>query len=272
MAEHKCILVVDDEPLVAQLCKHVLTVEGHEVLIARTGEAALEQLEQVNCDLVLVDLRLPGINGWDTFRAARRSFPDLSAILMTGYGGKETVIAALKAGFNDFLDKPFTADQLVLVVQQVIERRREKIAHAQATKLLELERDALAGIVAANSFDDVLQAVLTAARGIPETLATALLSESAGGYDAIEPQWNTPLPTEQMPAVGTGAQTIVGTALWPLWSEAGVTHVAMERAVCGNHSLVLCLAAGSAPALSKGTVALLKRLTQVLEKVAQRLG
>jgi DNA-binding response OmpR family regulator len=106
------ILVVDDEPLILQLCMKVLGRMGHEVDGAQEGETALQKVAGDPIDLLVVDYKMPGINGFEVIRRARALNKDLKIVLITGHGTREVVGEAIDGGVNGILVKPFTPDEL----------------------------------------------------------------------------------------------------------------------------------------------------------------
>lgn len=110
------ILVVDDEPNMAWLFAQAFAGDC-EVLSANSGEKALEMLKPGDVDLVLLDLRLPGMDGITTLKAAREQGYSGPVIMMTAYGDVKTAVEAMKLGAHDYITKPFDIDELKLVVQ-----------------------------------------------------------------------------------------------------------------------------------------------------------
>src|SRR5258708_23405840 len=109
----KHLLLVDDEaPLRAALAEQ-LADRGYQVEQAESGEAALEQLAEFAFDVLVTDLRLPGIDGSAVVDAALERYPDIVAIVVTGYGTVKNAVAAIKRGASDFVNKPFHTDELL---------------------------------------------------------------------------------------------------------------------------------------------------------------
>jgi two-component system phosphate regulon sensor histidine kinase PhoR len=115
------ILVVDDQKVIREGCREVLTLEGFEVVLAENGEQGLEMIEKVHFDVVLLDLMMPGISGFDVLSHIKALHPDTSIIVITGYATVEHSIEAMKNGAFDFIPKPFSPDQLRVVVFKAIE-------------------------------------------------------------------------------------------------------------------------------------------------------
>ncbi len=115
----KKILTVDDAGPVVVLCVNVLQALGHAVKGANHGEAALEILRKEPFDLLIVDYKMPGMNGFQVLAEARELYPDLRSILVTGHGTPEILKEADKMRFDAILLKPFTSNELRRTVEQV---------------------------------------------------------------------------------------------------------------------------------------------------------
>jgi two-component system response regulator HydG len=117
------LLVADDDPAVRQSLERALTREGYEVVLAPDGQTALERLREGRIDLVLSDLKMPGLTGLELLREARTVAPDVDVIMLTAFGTVEEAVRAMKDGARDFLTKPFQRGQLVRVIRQALEHR-----------------------------------------------------------------------------------------------------------------------------------------------------
>jgi signal transduction histidine kinase/FixJ family two-component response regulator len=132
------VLVVDDEPGVVQLCQRLLERAGFHVLAISQATEGLELLERVHVDLLLVDIRMPDVNGFQIIDQARRHQPDLAVVLMTGYGTVETAIEALRRGADGLVLKPFAGAELVQSVDRALQenQRKRDILRLQALRPL----------------------------------------------------------------------------------------------------------------------------------------
>ncbi len=115
------ILVVDDEKVIRNGCHEVLTQEGYEATLAENGKLGLEMIEKAHFDVILLDLMMPGLSGFDVLSHVKALHPDTSIIVITGYATIENSIEAMKKGAFDFIPKPFSPDQLRVVVSKAIE-------------------------------------------------------------------------------------------------------------------------------------------------------
>ena len=114
------ILVVDDEAPIMALCLKILGRLGHEVEGATRGEEALSKLASGPVDLLVVDYKMPGINGFEVVRRARSLHPKLRVVLITGHGTREVMGEALDGGINGILVKPFTPDELTTTINAAL--------------------------------------------------------------------------------------------------------------------------------------------------------
>jgi signal transduction histidine kinase/CheY-like chemotaxis protein len=137
--ESATILVVDDEPGIALLCKRVLSRAGYDVNALTDPREAIEHLQHRRIDLLLVDIRMPEIDGFDVISRAQRAQPDAAVLVMTGFGTVETAIRALRQGVDGLILKPFDRhEELLEAVKQAIadNRRKRDTARAQALRPL----------------------------------------------------------------------------------------------------------------------------------------
>lgn len=122
--EHATILVVDDEGAIRYSVTKTLERVGYQVITASSGEEALQVLAEQNFDVVLTDIRMPGISGVDLLERIKDQSPDAVVILMTGYASLGTAVESLRLGANDYLIKPSTSEDIRESVQRGVERAR----------------------------------------------------------------------------------------------------------------------------------------------------
>lgn len=118
------ILIVDDDPQLRQSFEKLLSGEGHSVRTAPSGEAGLAGVQHQVPDLVIMDVRLPGMSGLQTFAAIREIEPKLPVIIMTAFGTTETAIQATKMGAFDYVLKPFDIPDILALIEQALEAGR----------------------------------------------------------------------------------------------------------------------------------------------------
>src|SRR5262245_63641384 len=118
------ILVVDDDPLVHDALRDTLGGARYSVVTADSATQAMVELERQEFDLVLSDLSLPRVSGLELLDSIKRSWPALEVIVITGQGSIATAVDAIKRGAYHYVTKPFTADEILHLVGQALERRR----------------------------------------------------------------------------------------------------------------------------------------------------
>jgi two-component system nitrogen regulation response regulator NtrX len=117
------ILVVDDEADIRELIAGILEDEGHESRLARDSDEALRAIETRRPHLVILDIWLQGsrLDGLEVLSAIKKAYPDLPVVIISGHGNIETAVTAIKRGAYDYIEKPFKADRLILVVLRALE-------------------------------------------------------------------------------------------------------------------------------------------------------
>jgi len=118
------ILVIDDEMVIREGCTRVLQKEGHEVETADNGELGLEKMSKAPADVVLLDLMMPGIDGFEVLENIRARWPETFVIIITGFATVEKAVQAMKNGAFDFLAKPFNPDYLRIVVSRALGQKK----------------------------------------------------------------------------------------------------------------------------------------------------
>ena len=124
------ILVMEDDRSVALGLEMVLSEEGYHVNLAGTGELALEAFKEKRFDLLVADLRLPGIDGMEVIKQVKKATPETEVIVITGYGTTAKAVEAMKLGVHDFLPKPFTEDQIKAAIGEALKVHAKKPAEA----------------------------------------------------------------------------------------------------------------------------------------------
>ncbi len=118
------ILVVDDEEIIIRSCLRILSGSDYEVDSAPNGLEALRKLNDSQYDMMILDIMMPNMDGLEVLQRAKEAHPDLDVIMVTGLSQIDTAVRAMKLGAFDYLPKPFDPDELKLVVERALERRR----------------------------------------------------------------------------------------------------------------------------------------------------
>ena len=176
------ILVVDDELGLRQTLTAILSAEGHETRAVGDGAAALQALAEQDADLVLCDVRMPTMDGLGFLTEYKKAGARALVIMMSAYGDDDAALEAIKRGAHDYIQKPFRADQLLLVVRKAIEREglRQQVAQ------LHEEIAALRGPSGIVGHSATLQQAIAVARKVARHPSTVLITgESGTGKELI---------------------------------------------------------------------------------------
>ncbi len=169
------ILVADDEPGLREFLSDALALDDHEVVTAADGKAAAKLLDERAFDLVLTDLKMPGMDGMALLRKVRAEQPEVEVIVMTAHGTVDNAVEAMKLGAFEYLQKPISGpDELRLLVERALERRglRDTVDRA--------ERHATPGGPPLTYGDPAMKPVVDAIDKVARTSATVLLLGESG--------------------------------------------------------------------------------------------
>ncbi|MDX1523162.1 MAG: response regulator [Anaerolineae bacterium] len=132
------VLIVDDEIDVLELCARILRSKGYDVQTAQDGREAIDLANGQHFDLLLTDIKMPGMSGLDIARALRKSDPGVICIAMTGFGTIDMVLDALKLGIDEFILKPFTPQELKTTLLKATEKERLRKENFRLRSLIPL--------------------------------------------------------------------------------------------------------------------------------------
>lgn len=118
------ILIVDDDEVYRDVLKDAIVQEDTELSLAASGEEAIGILESSPHDILITDLNMPGIDGLTLIKKARQLYPDLVALIITGYGSLESAVDAIRSGAYDYIQKPFRIDEVAVSTRNAIDRVR----------------------------------------------------------------------------------------------------------------------------------------------------
>jgi two-component system response regulator PilR (NtrC family) len=176
------LLFVDDEPALRTLMAERLAGQGFDVVEAESGERALELLHQFAFDVIITDLRMPGMDGTQVIESARERYPGIIAIVITGYGTVKDAVEAIKRGASDFIAKPFQFDELLHVLRKALEQRRLTSENAYLRSQLE-QRYQFGGILGhSRPMQSMFQLLETVARANSTILITG---ETGTGKEVV---------------------------------------------------------------------------------------
>ncbi|HET6437348.1 MAG TPA: sigma-54 dependent transcriptional regulator [Anaeromyxobacter sp.] len=175
-AVFRSVLIVDDESSMRHLLSVILNDRGYEARAVSTAEEALKEIGVRDYDLVLTDVRMPGMGGLGLVRELQRTTPDLLVVVMSAYGTHDTALEAMKAGAYDYLPKPFKPDDVLLVLRKAEER--ERLARENRRLRSELSRTfPVAGLVGRS---EAMQEVVQKLRRVAPQKTTVLLQGESG--------------------------------------------------------------------------------------------
>ncbi|MCG2741146.1 MAG: sigma-54 dependent transcriptional regulator [Syntrophaceae bacterium] len=117
------ILIVEDDAKMRDALHYIMRKEGYVVDAVESGETALGRIKNADFELIISDLKLPGMDGMDVLRAVKEFKPDVSFIVITAYGTVDSAVVAMKSGAEDYITKPFNIDHIRLVVKKAMEKR-----------------------------------------------------------------------------------------------------------------------------------------------------
>ena len=170
------LLLVDDEESLRSVVAERLTEEGFVVTQASDGEAALKALEKFAFDVIVSDLRLPGMDGRQVIDAALARYPNIVAIVVTGYGTVKDAVELIKAGAADFIAKPFQFDELMHVLTNALEQKRLKSENAYLHQQLD-ERFGLGSMIGKSA---PMRALFQLIETVAPTTATIMITGETG--------------------------------------------------------------------------------------------
>jgi two-component system, NtrC family, response regulator PilR len=210
------VLVVDDERSVRELLSIVLKRDGHDVLLAEDGAAAVEVLKRERIDILITDIRMPVMNGVDLLRAAKGIAPELATIVMTAFASTETAVEALRLGASDYVHKgPQLQSDLRMRVGKELERKRLQQENVLLKRVLQTSHQFSNIIGSSGPMIALFQLVET----IAPTSSTVLISgESGTGKELVARaiHFNSPRKDRPFVAVNCGAlsETLLDSELF----------------------------------------------------------
>lgn len=127
------VLVVDDEEFMRKLMTNILRKAGMEVLTAQNGEEALKALQENGCDVVISDVRMAGMSGFDLLKQAKAQHPDTAFVVMTGHADSYSIKDALLQGADEYITKPFKNQEVTLIVERAYWRIQSNRKQTEST-------------------------------------------------------------------------------------------------------------------------------------------
>lgn len=172
------ILVVDDEPAARTGLEKLLVQDGYQAFTAEDGTTALEQTAERSPDVVVTDLKMPGMDGVELLRHLRKQDPDLPVIVVTAFGDVSSAVTAMRSGATNFLTKPIDFDALAVAIDKALENRALRAEAANLRRQIgEREGSALQGLIGTSP---PMQAVYRVARQVAGARATVMITGESG--------------------------------------------------------------------------------------------
>ncbi|HLH28384.1 MAG TPA: sigma-54 dependent transcriptional regulator [Acidimicrobiales bacterium] len=204
------ILLVDDEANARTALAELLRDEGYSVETAADGFKALPKLDEFEPELVLTDLKMPGLDGMGLMRKARERDPEVVVVVMTAFGAVESAVAAMREGAAHYLAKPVNVEELVIVLDRELERRRLRVEAGRLRERLS-ERRRLGNLVGSSApMQAVTETVLQVA---PSRASVLITGESGTGKELIAAALHEHSPRSKGPFVKLHCAALAETLL-----------------------------------------------------------
>ena len=204
------ILIIDDEEIVRTSCQRILEPEGYSVKTADNGKAGVTLLKNNTFDLVITDLMMPDMDGIDVLRKTRETWPDTEVIIMTGYGTVKTAVRAMKIGVFDYIEKPFSPEDLLSITSKALERKKLMGGNIDLREVIPSHYE-LSNIV---GISQAIQKVFHLIARVANTGSTVLITgESGTGKELVAKAIHFNSSRKDQPFIVVDCMTIPGTLI-----------------------------------------------------------
>jgi len=176
MGKKAAILVVDDEKIVRESLRDWLVNVGYKVEVAESGEQALQIIRRKNIKIMLADLVMPGLNGIELMKEARKIVPTLITVIITAYGSIQTAISAIREGAYDYIEKPFCPEKVELLIKNLVAHQELVEENISLRRKIE-DRYLFEGIIAKSP---VMLRIFELIKTVAPTTATVLITGKTG--------------------------------------------------------------------------------------------
>ena len=202
------ILIAEDDATQREIIEDILSQDGYEVNAVESAPGALEAVEADNYNILLTDLRMPGMDGLELLRRVKGVQPDVEVIVMTAYATVSTAVTAMKEGATDYLAKPFDKDELLVVVTKAVERVKLRQENRQLRELV--TRTSSLGNIIGES--ESMQAVFQIAqRAVPINSTVLITGESGTGKELVARYIHFAGPRKEEPFIVVNCAAIPDT-------------------------------------------------------------
>jgi DNA-binding NtrC family response regulator len=204
------VLIVDDEKVIRDSFSRVLLKEGYVVEAVESGRLALERAAEEPFDIVLLDLKMPGLDGMETLRELKEKDPDVVSVMITGYPTIESAVQAVKLGAYDYLTKPCSPEELRIVVSRAAERRKLSFENEQLRR--RLEAGAISEPIIGES--KAMRLIMEISRKVASTESTVLITgESGTGKELVARAIHQLSPRKEKEFVAVDCNALVESLL-----------------------------------------------------------
>ena len=204
------LLIVDDERSIREACREVALSLGYSAFVADCAEQAYRALETQNFDAVLLDLRLPGAGGLDALRRIKERRPEAVVVVVTGYGTVQSAVQAMKNGAYDYVTKPFSVDELKLLLERVASHLRLKTENRMLREKVK-SKQGFGGIVGrAPEMEKLYRIIAKAANSVHPVL---ILGESGTGKEMVARSIHYTGPFRDKPFIPVDCGSLVPTLI-----------------------------------------------------------
>jgi DNA-binding NtrC family response regulator len=210
MIDKSTLLVVDDEESQRMAIGGFLRKIGHNVIACQSAEEAIDVMGREAVDLVISDMRMPGISGLELLQKAKSKLPDIMFIMMTAYGTVDGAVESIKQGAFNYLTKPIDLDQLEININKALENRRLLAENRDLKDLLKSRGESKGIISASRQMDEILNMV---ARVSPTTATVLIQGESGTGKERIARAIHYGSPRSGKPIVTINCAAVPETLL-----------------------------------------------------------
>jgi DNA-binding NtrC family response regulator len=209
-AEPPRVLAVDDEPVVCESIRRVLSEEGYRVTTTTSAREGIDLLAREVIDLVLLDIKMPDLDGIEFLRRARALSPETEVVIVTGYATIDTAVEAIKLGAFDYLEKPVSPPQLIVAAARALERKHLIDLTRQLRSEIETRHRIGNVICSSRAMRKVMQLV---AKVAPATSTVLITGETGTGKDVIARAIHYNSPRHQAPFVVADCASLTDSLL-----------------------------------------------------------
>ena len=198
------ILVIDDDPVILEGITKILKTNSYEVIAAPNGESGIKQLESNSFDLVLTDLMMPDVDGLEVLERVATKSPKTKCIILTGYGTIKSSVDAIKKGASDYIAKPITSDELLVVIEKTLKFRNLEDENIRLKKELKKKyrHDNIIGT------SNAIEKIYALIEKVADTDSTVLISGASGtGKELVARaiHYNSPRNDKPLVVINCGA-------------------------------------------------------------------